>query len=425
MNHCRAQHGDVFTLLIAGQRMTFVLDPLSFGGVLKNPDLSFGPIASDVMDKAFDLPNMHGTFDVEKSDDAARRYLKTPALTPLSERMGAALTRVLGELEKTRLAGASGEADLYRLVWDLMFAAGTDALFGDGKFCPEAAAAFGDLDRDFPLMVAGMPKMMTRKGAAGLEKLVPLFEDLGPAASQWMRARLAIFRQVEPKKVGRVQTSVLWAVHANSIPAAFWTLAFLLVDPAAAAGIQIEVDEVLSGAGPESGDGAIRIEQLDAMVRLESAVREALRLSSGSLTVRKVVDATSIETRSGYWKVRRGDRVCLAPHLTHHDPGVFEDPERFVVDRFLVRDGQRPQFTKDGERVGFAFMPFGAGKSMCPGRFFAVNEVKLLVATLLRRYTFDAPTEPLPAHDLSRVGLGIFPPKSELSVTWRRRAPPR
>jgi hypothetical protein len=37
---------------------------------------------------------------------------------------------------------------------------------------------------------------------------------------------------------------MLWASQANTIPAAFWTIAFVLSDPEAAATIREEIDRV-------------------------------------------------------------------------------------------------------------------------------------------------------------------------------------
>lgn len=34
-------------------------------------------------------------------------------------------------------------------------------------------------------------------------------------------------------------------------------------------------------------------------------------------------------------------------------------------------------------------MPFGYGKHACPGRFFAANEIKVIVINLLRKYDIE------------------------------------
>jgi cytochrome P450 len=89
---------------------------------------------------------------------------------------------------------------------------------------------------------------------------------------------------------------------------------------------------------------------------------------------------------------------------------MFPEPTRFVFDRFL---------NKKAETVP-DFMPFGGGKSICPGRFFAKYEIKTCVAMLLRymEYKIDA-TKPIPTPILARVGAGIAPPSVDIPIMYR------
>ncbi|MFV8753325.1 cytochrome P450 [Nannocystaceae bacterium ST9] len=416
----RETHGEVFTLFVAGQRMTFVADPLSFPDVLKAKSLSFSPIAEEVMHSGFGLHGLHELTCVEQLEDASRSYLKGQQLSPLTERMEQRLRGLIVELGEG-LDDRGRELPLHRLIWDLMFAAGTDALFGEGLTNPAAAKWFEDFDRQFPLRLAGMPEFMVAEGSAGLTKLSVLLAGEGRDPSEWMARRYELLAGVDDDRRGRIQTAVLWAAHANTIPAAFWTLAQLLREPAALASVRAELDAIAGPADAEGRPPPLPLATLDRLRMLDSAVREALRLSSGSLTVRKVTEPFRLTTRVGEFELRRGDRVCLAPWLTHHDPEIFAEPDRYRFDRFFSETGVE-QFHKRGERVGFALMPFGAGRSMCPGRFFAIAEIKLLVALMLARFDLELADDAWPQLDLTRVGLGIHPPKTELSVRLRRRA---
>jgi cytochrome P450 len=61
------------------------------------------------------------------------------------------------------------------------------------------------------------------------------------------------------------------------------------------------------------------------------------------------------------------------------------------------------------------FMPFRDGKSMCPGRFFAKNEIKICIAMLLRymEYKFIE-TEKIPTQKPYRVRSGVAPPNEDI-----------
>ena len=65
-------------------------------------------------------------------------------------------------------------------------------------------------------------------------------------------------------------------------------------------------------------------------------------------------------------------------------------------------------------RVTFNLVPFGAGRNMCPGRYFARNEFKLVVATILRGYDLDLLSHQLPGLTYARFGLGTPPPLKDV-----------
>lgn len=83
--------------------------------------------------------------------------------------------------------------------------------------------------------------------------------------------------------------------------------------------------------------------------------------------------------------------------------------------------------SKDGKALptGIAFMPFGGGATLCPGRRFARNEVKTLVVFLLQRFDFGfaqgSTAAKEPGFDGARAGIGIFPPKEDVNVSIKRR----
>lgn len=413
--HCRERHGEVFTLYLGGQRMTFVTDPLSYAAVLKAKQLSFRPVSEGVMGTAFQLPKLSERMDLDAAEELARARLKGPELTTMTQAMGSRLRRSIG----AGLGEAWQTQALYRAVWDTMYRAGTDALFGEGLVTPAQSRAFDEFDRKFPLMVAGLPRFLYKDGDAALHELAR-GPKLGAEPSAWLRGREPLLTSLTEHEHGQAQTAVLWAINANTIPATFWSLFYLLRDAKALAAVQAELAAVVGPLGPDGGLPELGEQTLADLRMLDSAIREALRLSSGSMTVREVLEPFVLETRTGKYALRAGDRVCIAPFVSHRDPEIFADPEAYRHDRFYVETGVK-QFSKGGERVPLALMPFGAGHSMCPGRFFAANEIKLFVAMTLLACEIELPDEPAPGFDYSRAGLGIYPPVADVNVRVRRR----
>ncbi len=409
VQQCREQHGDVFTLFVAGKRMTFVLDPLSAPSVLKAKQLDFHPVSDHILHHAFKMVDPRGKVDMDAIERLGRTRLRGEPLEVLTKNMAAQLREIL--------PGAApqewGERDLYRLIWDVVFRAGTESLFGRGVTTDALARNFEVFDRQFPVMAAGLPRRLVRDGERALDALANS-RLTGTDCSQWIRDRQPYLEAMPADERGYARIPVLWAIHANTIPACFWSLYNLLRTPRALQAIRAELDGLSAEARR-----ALDPDTLDGLRMLDSAVRESLRLSSGSLTVREVLEPFTLETGSGAHCLRAGDRVCLAPFVTHRDPEIFEDPLTYRFDRFYAPTG-RKQFYKRGQRVPLPLMPFGAGVSMCPGRFFAMNEIKLFVAMAVSQWNIELLRGPIPDFEYRRAGLGIYPPAHDVPVRLRR-----
>ncbi|MBK8591012.1 MAG: cytochrome P450 [Sandaracinaceae bacterium] len=161
---------------------------------------------------------------------------------------------------------------------------------------------------------------------------------------------------------------------------------------------------------------------LKNMVKLESAVTEMNRLTTAPMVPRRALKDTTLELRSGTYRFDAGHDLALFPPTTHLDPEIYEDPYDFRFDRFLPDSSGAPaRFWKDGQRVHFNLLPFGAGVSMCPGRFFAINEFKIAVAVLLSCFDIELLTTAVPKQDVSRTGFGTLPPVDDVPFRYRRR----
>src|SRR4051794_12266011 len=106
-------------------------------------------------------------------------HLKAANLAPLSARMADELGALFDEAPVAWQAGG-----LFAFVARFVFTAGTGALFGRGTGSGnDALAAFQRFDRQFPLLVAGVPARLLGQVERSRQLLAGLVGRLRPDAS--------------------------------------------------------------------------------------------------------------------------------------------------------------------------------------------------------------------------------------------------
>lgn len=130
--------------------------------------------------------------------------------------------------------------------------------------------------------------------------------------------------------------------------------------------------------------------------QVDNIWNEVLRIVGWSCSVRLITQDTVI----GGKLMRKGNRVMVPHRLLHFDERVFgEDPQTFRPERW-----NDPALAKSP-----CWKPFGAGKTLCSGRFLARSSVTTFVATLLRRFDVELVGSPkFPEADKGKPVLGII-----------------
>ena len=107
-----------------------------------------------------------------------------------------------------------------------------------------------------------------------------------------------------------------------------------------------------------------------SMPLLESVLSESLRvLTPNALMVRVVREPVML----GGYRLPAGCEVLLCPFLSHRDPLLFPEPQRFSPSRW---SGLRPS--------AYTYFPFGAGGHGCVGRALALRMLHTALSALLR-----------------------------------------
>jgi cytochrome P450 len=159
--------------------------------------------------------------------------------------------------------------------------------------------------------------------------------------------------------------TLLIAGHETTATATAWALYWLLRTPEA---LGLLLDELIT-----AGDRA-DVECITALPYLGAVCHEALRICPVvPVLARVAVQPVRIQGVS----LRPGTAIAAAIYLTHRRPDVYERPEDFVPDRFLRR-----------RYAPHEFLPFGGGVRRCIGMHLALNQMKVMLATLLLSHSF-------------------------------------
>jgi cytochrome P450 len=422
MQACQARYGDVFTLSFPGVRRTVLMNPLDWPGYFKSRDLDFEAVGLEMAARAFGFTMKQiEQIDYDEARAQVTTFMRGDPLQAMTERMQTKLEERLF----TATSGAWREDTLHRWANEHVFAAGADALFGDGAYDERLKQAYTVVDRRFGLLAMGVPAWLITGARRAQRELAECVAVKRPNAAQLLRERDALFEPhaLDPAIRGHFDSGLMWAAQTNTISAAFWTILHVLRDPRARAAIHDEVRAIV-GDEPPTAPGARLFSkaELKSMVKLESAIDEVNRLTTSPLVPRRALRDVMLTLHDGRRiQVFEGEDLMLFTPSAHYDPDIYESPNEFRFDRFLADEGGAKQWHKDGQRVHFFLMPFGGGKSMCPGRFFAINEFKITVATLLAWFDIELLSNDVPGFDLSRTGFGTYAPDRDVPFRLRLR----
>ncbi|PBK82189.1 cytochrome P450 [Armillaria gallica] len=131
------------------------------------------------------------------------------------------------------------------------------------------------------------------------------------------------------------------------------------------------------------------------MIQLDSFLKETQRLYGDFGVFGMKRKARKDFAFSDGTVIPAGTQVAVVSWCTHLDEKNYEDPLEFKPWRFSERrkqegEGIRHQMTT----TSLDFIFFGHGRSACPGRFFAVNEMKALMCYVLMN--FDVKIDKVP-----------------------------
>ena len=116
--------------------------------------------------------------------------------------------------------------------------------------------------------------------------------------------------------------------------------------------------------------------------------------------------------------IPRGSTISVSAHNVHFNDKVYEDPLQFDGFRFSkMREGS-------SKKVGMVsssqdHLSFGHGRHVCPGRYFAACELKLMLAHIVMTYDVKLEDEGVRPADMWVMTSCVPNPKA--NVLLRKR----
>lgn len=159
------------------------------------------------------------------------------------------------------------------------------------------------------------------------------------------------------------------AAHLTSAHTLTWVLFLLAQHPEVMGELHEELQTVLGGRTPTP-------EQLDQLPVLDRVLRESMRVLPASAYSQRM---TAQPVELGPFKLSPGQMVIFSQFITHHMPSLYEQPERFLPDRW-----------KTITPSPYAYLPFGAGPRMCIGAALGMMQLKISLPSILNRFKICA-----------------------------------
>jgi cytochrome P450 len=118
------------------------------------------------------------------------------------------------------------------------------------------------------------------------------------------------------------------------------------------------------------------VDTLEKSPLLDQVIKEALRLYPPiHIGNRRVAEEIQFEEGN----IPAGERLFYSIYLTHRDPAVWENADEFCPERFAKGRTTPPM----------SYVPFGGGPRACIGAAFGQAEARVVIARLLRTFTFQ------------------------------------
>ncbi|XP_066305363.1 cytochrome P450 2U1-like [Branchiostoma lanceolatum] len=182
-----------------------------------------------------------------------------------------------------------------------------------------------------------------------------------------------------------------------------WSLLYMVLHPNVQKKVQEELDAVVGESLPTLSHRA-QLPYVNACLLEVMRIRPLLPVA--------LPHATTQDVKVRDYDIPKGTQVLVNLYSIHKDPAYWPDPDRFDPERFL--DAERNVINKPE-----SFLPFSAGRRVCPGEQLAGMELFLFFSTLLQSFTLSTPEGAPPPNTDGVFGLTLTSPPFKICAIPR------
>uniref|UniRef100_A0A3Q3EKQ0 Cytochrome P450 2J6-like n=1 Tax=Labrus bergylta TaxID=56723 RepID=A0A3Q3EKQ0_9LABR len=168
-----------------------------------------------------------------------------------------------------------------------------------------------------------------------------------------------------------------------------WGLLYMIYYPQIQERVQAEIDAVIGSSRAPSLNDKEDMPYTNAVVHEIQRMADIIPLNAARMATK--------DTTLDKYTIPKGTIIMPTLNSVLHDETMWETPHSFNPQHFLDQDGQF--------RKREAFLPFSAGKRVCPGEQLARAEVFLFFTSLLQRFSFSAPDGEQPSLEFKLGGV--------------------
>ncbi|KAL7917803.1 cytochrome P450 [Trichoderma austrokoningii] len=434
---CRDKHGDIFTFILLGKKITcyFGIDGNDFILNGSHEDLNaediYSPLTTPVFgsDVVYDCPNSK-LIEQKKFVKFGLTQRALECHVPLIEQ------EVINYIRSnTSFLGMSGMMDVSKSLAEITIFTAARALQGDEvreKLTAEFASLYHDLDMGFQpinFLMPWAPLPHNRKRDAAHSNMRAIYmniienrrksgiEDGSDMIWSLMNCHYKNGTPVPDKEIAHIMITLLMAGQHTSSSASSWIILHLASRPDITEQLYREQVHNLGHNGKLS---PLQYADLSQLPLLHNVVKETLRIHSSIHSVMRKVKRPIEIPGTSY--VITPDKVLLSsplitalsdeyfPNAQKWDPHRWRSPEieSDISDNSIFKGAKNP------------YLPFGAGRHRCIGEKFAYLNLSIIVATMVRNFRFFLPNENtnLPQTDYSSL---FSRPKQPAMIGWIRR----